>query len=79
MLKRLWKDIPDNKVHGANVGPTWVLSAPDGPHLGPMNIAIRDVVSERQCSIALTTLRHVMPAHVILLIEATSILDRGAF
>ena len=23
---------PDNKVHGANMGPTWVLSAPDGPH-----------------------------------------------
>ena len=22
--------IPDNKVHGANMGPTWVLSAPDG-------------------------------------------------
>ena len=23
--------IPDNKVHGANMGPIWVLSAPDGP------------------------------------------------
>ena len=23
---------PDNKVHGANMGPTWVLLAPDGPH-----------------------------------------------
>ena len=33
---------PDNKVHGANMGPTWVLSAPDGPHVGPMNLAIRD-------------------------------------
>ena len=32
---------PDSKVHGANMGPTWVLSAPDGPHVGPMNIAIR--------------------------------------
>ena len=32
---------PDNKVHGANMGPTWVLSAPDGPHVGPMNLAIR--------------------------------------
>ena len=28
-------------VHGANMGPTWVLSAPDGPHVGPMNLAIR--------------------------------------
>ena len=31
---------PDSKVHGANLGPTWVLSAPDGPHDGPMNLAI---------------------------------------
>ena len=23
---------PDNKVHGANMEPTWVLPAPDGPH-----------------------------------------------
>ena len=32
---------PDNKFHGANMGPTWVLPAPDGPHIGPMNLAIR--------------------------------------
>ena len=32
---------PDSKVHGANMGPTWVLSAPDGPHVGPMNLAMR--------------------------------------
>ena len=31
---------PDSKVHGANMGPTWVLSAPDGPHVGPMNLAM---------------------------------------
>ena len=24
------------------MGPTWVLSAPDGPHVGPTNLAIRD-------------------------------------
>ena len=23
------------------MGPTWVLSAPDGPHVGPMNLANR--------------------------------------
>ena len=34
-------DYPDSKVHGANMGPTWVLSAPDGPHVGPMNFALR--------------------------------------
>ena len=32
---------PDSKVHEANMGPTWVLSAPDGPHVGPMSLAIR--------------------------------------
>ena len=30
----------DSKVHRANMGSTWVLSAPDGPHDGPMNLAI---------------------------------------
>ena len=29
---------PDSKVHGANMGPTWVLSAPDGPHVGPWTL-----------------------------------------
>ena len=33
--------VPDSKVHGANMGPTWVLSASDGPHVGPMNLVIR--------------------------------------
>ena len=33
-------DYPDSKVHGVNIGPTWVLSAPDGSHVGPMNLAI---------------------------------------
>ena len=37
------RNYTDSKVHGANVGPTWVLSAPDRPHVGPMNLAIRVV------------------------------------
>ena len=32
--------IEDSKVSGANMGPTWVLLAPDGPHVGPVNFAI---------------------------------------
>ena len=32
---------PDSKVHEANMGPTWVLSAREGPQVGPMNLAIR--------------------------------------
>ena len=35
---------PDSKVRGANMGPTWVLSAPAGPHVGSKNLAIRDVI-----------------------------------
>ena len=35
-------ETPDSKVHVANMGSTWVLSAPGGPHVGPMNLAIRD-------------------------------------
>ena len=41
-VMNLFIHIPDRKAHGANMGPTWVLSAPDGPHVGPMNLAIRD-------------------------------------
>ena len=38
--------IPDSKVDVANMGPTWVLSAPGGPHDGPMNLAIRDDICQ---------------------------------
>ena len=38
----IFEVIPDSKVHGTNMGPTWVLSAPVGPHVGPMNLAIKD-------------------------------------
>ena len=34
-----------NDVHGANMEPTWVLSAPDGPQVGPTNLAIRGVTT----------------------------------
>ena len=40
---KFWKTrvAPDSKVHGANKGSTWVLSAQDGPHVAPMDLAIR--------------------------------------
>ena len=40
--------VPDSKVHGANMGPTWVLPVSDGPHVGPMNLAIKIPWSTRQ-------------------------------
>ena len=44
LLSQVIYPCPDSKVPGANMGPTWVLSAPDGPHDGPMNLAIRVVM-----------------------------------
>ena len=37
----LAQKVLDNKVHWVNMGPTWILSAPDGPHVDPMDLAIR--------------------------------------
>ena len=34
--------IPDSKFLGANMGPIWVRQDPGGPHVGPMNLAMRD-------------------------------------
>ena len=34
--------LPDRKVHGTNMGPTWGRQDPGGPHVGPMNVAIMD-------------------------------------
>ena len=37
-------NIPDSKVHEANMGPIWGRQDPGGPHVGPMNFAIWDVI-----------------------------------
>ena len=34
------KRVPDNKAHGAKMGPIWVRQSTDGPHVGPMNFTI---------------------------------------
>ena len=46
ILQFLTTRFPDSKVHGANMEPTWALSAPNGPHVGPMNLAIRVIVTK---------------------------------
>ena len=38
----IFDNIPDSKVHGANMGPIWGRQDPGGPHVGPMNFAIWD-------------------------------------
>ena len=40
-MNRTFATLRDSKVNGINMGPIWVLSAPDWPHGGPMNLAIR--------------------------------------
>ena len=37
-LEMNWIINQDWKVHVANIGPTWVLSAPGGPHVGPRTL-----------------------------------------
>ena len=36
---------PYSNIRGANMGSTWVLSAPGGPNVGPMDFAVRVVLS----------------------------------
>ena len=62
------KTIPDSKVHVANMRPTWVLSAPDGPHVGPMNLATRDHILATRGSLTprkMTFQRHMWQKHLI--------------
>ena len=37
--------IPDNKIHGANMGPIWGQQDPGGPHVGPVNFVIWDSIT----------------------------------
>ena len=36
--------LPDSKVRVANMGPTWGRQDPGGPHVDPMNFAIRGYI-----------------------------------
>ena len=36
----LLHSVPDNKIHGANMGPIWGRQDRGGPHVGPVNLAI---------------------------------------
>ena len=40
----IYLNIPDSKVHEANMGPIWGRQDPGGPHVGPMNFAIWDTL-----------------------------------
>ena len=47
-------DVPDSKVHGANMGPIWGRQDQVGPHVGPMNFAIWGGTAK----LTLITMRH---------------------
>ena len=62
---KFYHKVPDSKVHGAYMGPTWGRQDPGGPHVGPMNFSIRDVaiwwsspVSYRQATYPQRSGRH---------------------
>ena len=40
LIPVLFYHYPDGKVHGAYMGPTWGRQDPDGPHVGPIILAI---------------------------------------
>ena len=48
-------NIPDSKVHGANMGPTLGQQDPGGPHVGHVNLAIWDLYSTEQVIIIFCT------------------------
>ena len=56
----LFCDIPDSKVHGANMGSIWGQQAPGGPHVGPMNFlfGIVTVHSQYVAFLQITHERH---------------------
>ena len=62
-------NLPDSKAHGANMWPTWVLSSPGGPHVGPTNLAIKALYIPHTlwCSSAFEIGTHAMCCHVLLL------------
>ena len=35
---------PDSKVHGANMGSIWGRQDPGGPHAGPVNFSIWELI-----------------------------------
>ena len=45
-IRRWWVCLcyPDSNIHEANMGPTWVLSDPDGPHVDPMTLSVRVIL-----------------------------------
>ena len=56
-------DHPNSKIHVDHMGPTWALSAPGGPHVGPMNLPIRGgfILTDLYVYLLITDVNHLPP------------------
>ena len=54
-------NIQDSKVHEANMGPTWVLSAPDGPKVGPWTLL--SGIFQKNCMVVRTGRKSILWWH----------------
>ena len=48
LIAALKSHIPVSKVHGASMGPIWGRRDPGGPHVGPMDFAILDIIENEK-------------------------------
>ena len=69
-IQEKWYCTPDSKVHGDNIWPTWVLSAPDGPHVGPIDLAIRDSYLMKLTSLTNLLFHSSVPHRISVLTES---------
>ena len=60
-------NLSDSKLNGGSIGTTWVLSAPDGPQVDPINLAIRALllVTEENRILKRSHLKWLTPAGLI--------------
>ena len=59
-----------SKVHEAHMEPTWVLSAPGRPHIGPMKLAIRVAICQENHPVgflAKTAMWNLNPFHDVII------------
>ena len=64
-MRWIQRNIPDSKVLGVNMGPTWDLSAPGGSYVGPTNLAIWNIIAEN----ILEQLQHLIGFIAVTLIQ----------
>ena len=77
--------MPDSKVHGSNMGPIWVLSAPDGPMLASwtllsevltVRVAVTDFFSGTQDTFVVRCKGRGAAVTAVFLADAWAVLER---